>query len=118
MEESKRLLCEVEVPEQSPINESEPESTTAEIEVGQQPSTGLVSCVVAISMVVCIGGVMGGYSHGFPSPTLVDLQEDYDAGERVTAFSSKSAYAGIFGVSLKIPSRTSCRHLPKTIQGA
>ena len=107
MEENKRLLCNVEVSEQSPINESEPDSSTAENEVGQEQRTGLVSCVVAISLVVSVGGVIGGYSHGFPSPTLLDLQEDHDAGERVSAFSSKSIYAGIFGVSIHAAPPTS-----------
>ncbi len=55
--------------------------------------------VVVISVVVALGGVIGGYSHGFPSPTLLDLQREYERGERVSAFSSSSVYAGIFGVS-------------------
>ncbi len=55
--------------------------------------------VLAFALIVCLGGVLGGYSHGFPSPTLLDLERAYERGERVIAFSSSSIYEGIFGVS-------------------
>ena len=61
--------------------------------------TGRVSTVVVYALIVSIGGVIGGYSHGFPSPTLIDLQMEYDKGERVAAFPSSCFYAGLFGVS-------------------
>lgn len=77
------------VPESKKIQRKPPES-----------QTGSISFVVVISLIVSLGGVLGGYSHGFPSPTLLDLQEAYDEGDRVTAFSSSSVYAGLFGVSL------------------
>ena len=64
-----------------------------------ESQTGSISFVVVVSLIVSLGGVLGGYSHGFPSPTLLDLQEAYDRGDRVTAFSSSSAFAGLFGVS-------------------
>lgn len=64
--------------------------------------TGLVGSVLLYSLIVCIGGVIGGFSHGFPSPTLLDLQKDYDGGQRVTAFPSSSVYAGLFGVSAHV----------------
>ena len=60
----------------------------------------LTMTVVLYALIVSIGGVIGGYSHGFPSPTLIDLQTEYDKGERVTAFPSHSFYAGLFGVSV------------------
>lgn len=66
---------------------------------GKTCQTSLVSPVLGFSLIVCIGGVLGGYSYGFPSPTLLDLEESYESGERVTAFPSSSIYAGIFGVS-------------------
>ena len=73
-----------------------------------EASTGRVIPVLVICLVVCTGGVIGGYSHGYPSPTLLDLQRQYEGGERVTAFSSSSVYAGIFGVR-------SCSPAPPTI---
>ena len=66
--------------------------------------TGSVGPVLVYSLIVCVGGVLGGYSHGYPSPTLLDLQEAYERGDRVTAFSSSSIYAGLFGVSSPTPS--------------
>lgn len=61
--------------------------------------TGInVSIVVLYALIVSIGGIIGGYSHGFPSPTLIDLQIEYDKGERVTAFPGSCFYAGLFGV--------------------
>jgi hypothetical protein len=60
--------------------------------------TGSVGVVIVISLIVSIGGILGGYSHGFPSPTLLDLQLEYERGDRVTAFSSSSNYVGLFGV--------------------
>ena len=62
-------------------------------------STGRVGPVVVFALIACIGGVLGGYSHGFPSPTLLQLEIAYRGGDRVTAFSSKSIYEGLFGVS-------------------
>ena len=66
--------------------------------------TGSVGPVLFCALVACVGGVIGGYSHGYPSPTLLDLQEAYERGDRVTAFSSSSIYAGLFGVSSPTPS--------------
>ena len=66
---------------------------------GEKPQTGSLGPVLLCALVVCVGGVIGGYSHGFPSPTLLNLQKAYEKGERVTAFQSSSIYAGIFGVS-------------------
>ena len=72
----------------------------------EQPETseekrGMTSVVPVLccALIVCLGGVLGGYSHGFPSPTLLDLQRAYQRGERVTAFPSSSIYVGLFGVS-------------------
>lgn len=65
----------------------------------QASSTGRVWAVLGYALIAALGGVIGGYSHGFPSPTLYDLQEAYSNGERTTAFSSDGAYAGAFGVS-------------------
>ena len=61
--------------------------------------TGRIGPVLLYALIVCLGGVLGGYSHGFPSPTLLDLEEAYQQGERVNAFQSSSIYAGLFGVS-------------------
>ncbi len=61
--------------------------------------TGRVWVVLVYALIAALGGVIGGYSHGFPSPTLLDLQQAYEGGERTTAFSSSGAYAGVFGVS-------------------
>lgn len=61
--------------------------------------TRFISPVLGFSLIVCIGGVLGGYSHGFPSPTLLELEQAYERGERITAFPSDSILAGIFGVS-------------------
>lgn len=63
--------------------------------------TGSVGPVLLYSLIACIGGVLGGYSHGFPSPTLLDLEKAYERGERVNAFPSSSVYAGLFGVSVQ-----------------
>ena len=65
----------------------------------EKSATGFVGYIVVISLIVSVGGVLSGCSHGFPSPTLLDLEEAYRRGDRVTAFSSSSIYAGIFGVS-------------------
>ena len=65
----------------------------------EKSQTGTVGPVLAFALIVCLGGVLGGYSHGFPSPTLLELEIAYQGGERVTAFSSSSIYEGIFGVS-------------------
>ena len=65
--------------------------------------TGSVAPILAFALIVCIGGVLGGYSHGFPSPTLLDLQIAYERGDKVTAFPSSSIYVGIFGVSVCKP---------------
>ena len=65
--------------------------------------TGSVGPVLGFALIVCLGGVLGGYSHGYPSPTLLDLQRAYQSGERVTAFSSSSVYEGIFGVRRASP---------------
>ena len=77
----------------------------------ERTSTGRIGPVLAISLIVALGGVIGGYSHGFPSPTLLNLQKDYERGERVVAFSSKSIYAGIFGVSVFCKEQSSPSHL-------
>jgi hypothetical protein len=104
MEESSARRCSAsEQLDQGLNNESiteGPDVVSSEIGQERKQSTGFVGCVVAISLVVSIGGVIGGYSHGFPSPTLLGLQQRYERGERVTAFSSSSVYAGLFGVSL------------------
>ena len=68
-------------------------------EFKRETETGRICSVLALSLIVCIGGVIGGYSHGFPSPTLLELQKQYENGDRVDAFSSDSFYAGLFGVS-------------------
>ena len=65
----------------------------------ERSKTGSVGPVLVFALIACLGGVLGGYSHGFPSPTLLDLEIAYEMGERVTAFSSRSIYEGIFGVS-------------------
>ena len=65
----------------------------------KKSETGRIYVVLALSLIVCIGGVIGGYSHGFPSPTLLDLQNLYENGDRVNSFPSNSFYAGLFGVS-------------------
>ncbi len=62
-------------------------------------STGRVGLVLVFALMACTGGILGGYSHGFPSPTLLQLEIAYENGERTTAFSSKSIYEGLFGVS-------------------
>ena len=67
--------------------------------VEEKSKTGRLGCVLLFALIACIGGVLGGYSHGFPSPTLLELKIAYDRGERVTAFSSSSVYEGLFGVS-------------------
>ena len=61
--------------------------------------TGRVGLVFVFALIACIGGILGGYSHGFPSPTLLQLELAYERGERTIAFSSKSIYEGLFGVS-------------------
>lgn len=94
MGESDRLVCN----DQSQSEDSAEDSQAAG-RGSRQQSTGFVGYVIIISLMVSIGGVIGGYSHGFPSPTLLNLQVAYERGERVTAFSSSSVYAGLFGVS-------------------
>lgn len=81
-------------------------STKSGSSVEEKAKTGSVSFVLLFALIVCIGGVLGGYSHGFPSPTLLELELAYESGERVTAFSSSSIYEGLFGVS--------CRPAPPT----
>ncbi len=65
----------------------------------ERSQTGQVGPVLLFAIIACVGGVLGGYSHGFPSPTLYELEIAYQSGERVTAFSSSSIYEGLFGVS-------------------
>ncbi len=81
----------------------------------RQHNSGRVWVVLVYALMAAMGGVIGGYSHGFPSPTLLDLQEAYDSGERETAFSSSTAYAGLFGVSEFVPLRTADKPLPLNI---
>lgn len=69
----------------------------------EKSETGAVGPVLLFALIACIGGVLGGYSHGFPSPTLLELELAYERGERVTAFSSSSIYEGLFGVSCNQP---------------
>ncbi len=106
---------EEEIPEEESSHPAEPQPQAAVEQpaekspegVGPSSSgsarkrTGSVGPVLTVALIVSIGGVLGGCSHGFPSPTLLDLQEAYEEGERVTAFSSSSIYAGLFGVSLQ-----------------
>lgn len=88
MEGEKDLVC----------NSDELGGSVEGVDSKTEAPTGRVLPVLAICLVVCTGGVIGGYSHGYPSPTLLDLQRQYEDGDRVTAFSSGSIYAGIFGV--------------------
>ena len=84
------------------VGRSAKSGSTAE----EKSKTGSVGPVLLFALIACIGGVLGGYSHGFPSPTLLELELAYERGERVTAFSSSSIYEGLFGVS--------CRPAPPT----
>ena len=92
----------------------EEEEEEAEKPIKEKPvefeknATGFVGYIVVISLIVSIGGVLSGCSHGFPSPTLLDLEEAYRQGDRVTAFSSSSKYAGTFAVSPTPPIITQC----------
>ena len=83
----------------STISEEPGGSVQSAQNVEQKRSTGSVGAVLTFALIVCVGGVLGGYSHGYPSPTLLELDRDYQRGERVVAFSSSSIYEGIFGVS-------------------
>jgi hypothetical protein len=91
---SAELDKELETDAQMPVKET-PVAKPPSV----QSQTGSIRFVIAVSLIVSIGGVLGGYSHGFPSPTLLDLQLAYERGDRVTAFSSSSDYAGLFAVS-------------------
>ena len=65
----------------------------------EKSKTGRIGPVLLFALIACIGGILGGYSHGFPSPALLELETAYQGGERVTAFSSSSIFEGLFGVS-------------------
>ncbi len=65
----------------------------------QAVESGFSVPLLLCALVACMGGILGGFSHGFPSPTLLELQQAYEGGERTTAFPSNSFYAGLFGVS-------------------
>lgn len=66
----------------------------------EQMETGFSVPLLLCAVVACMGGVLGGFSHGYPSPTLLELHQAFLNGDTVTAFPSTSFYTGLFGVSL------------------
>ena len=61
--------------------------------------SGFSAPLILCTLVACMGGVLGGFSHGFPSPTLLELHQAFLNGDTITAFPQSSFYTGLFGVS-------------------